>query len=139
MRLIDADAMRNDWLENGENEYVYDTNVMLDSIDAQPTIDAVPVDKMVLYDLSIKTENRMAKAVFLFGDKKITLCRDCGELAPVVHGRWETNNDPEEIVKDFSCSVCEELLCDFDTYALTPGENCFYYCPHCGARMDGGV
>ena len=43
MRLIDADAMRNDWLENGENEYVYDTNAMLDSIDAQPTIDAVPV------------------------------------------------------------------------------------------------
>ena len=43
MRLIDANAMRNDWLENGENEYVYDTNAVLDSIDAQPTIDAVPV------------------------------------------------------------------------------------------------
>ena len=41
--LIDADAMRNYWLENGENEYVYDANAMLDSIDAQPTIDAVPV------------------------------------------------------------------------------------------------
>lgn len=43
MRLIDADAMRQDWLENGENEYVYDTNAFLDSIDEQPTIDAVPV------------------------------------------------------------------------------------------------
>lgn len=43
MRLIDADAMRQDWLENGENEFVYDTNAFLDSIDAQPTIDAVPV------------------------------------------------------------------------------------------------
>ena len=42
-RLIDADAMRDDWLENGENEYVYDTNAVLDSIDSQPTIDAVPV------------------------------------------------------------------------------------------------
>lgn len=40
MRLIDADAMRQDWLENGQNEYVYDTNAVLDSIDAQPTIDA---------------------------------------------------------------------------------------------------
>lgn len=38
MRLIDADAMRQDWLENGENEYVYDTNAVLDSIDAQPTV-----------------------------------------------------------------------------------------------------
>ena len=43
MRLVDADAMRQDWLENGENEYVYDTNAVLDSIDAQPTIDAVHV------------------------------------------------------------------------------------------------
>lgn len=43
MRLIDADAMREEWIENGENEYVYDTNAFLESIDAQPTIDAVPV------------------------------------------------------------------------------------------------
>lgn len=42
-RLIDANAMRDDWLENGENEYVYDTNAVLDSIDSQPTVDAVDV------------------------------------------------------------------------------------------------
>ena len=42
-RLIDANAMREDWLENGENEYVYDTNAVIDSIDAQPTVDAVEV------------------------------------------------------------------------------------------------
>ena len=43
MRLIDADAMRQEWLENGENEYVYDTNAVLDSIDEQPTVYAVEV------------------------------------------------------------------------------------------------
>lgn len=37
-RLVDADALREDWLENGENEYVYDTNAFLDSLDAAPTI-----------------------------------------------------------------------------------------------------
>ena len=42
-RLIDANAMREDWLENGENEYVYDTNAVLDSIDAQSVVDAVEV------------------------------------------------------------------------------------------------
>ena len=42
-RLIDANAMRDDWLKNGENEYVYDTNAVLDSIDSQPTMDAVEV------------------------------------------------------------------------------------------------
>ena len=43
VRLIDANVMREDWLENGENEYVYDTNAVLNSIDAQPTVNAVPV------------------------------------------------------------------------------------------------
>lgn len=42
-RYIDADVMREDWLQNGENECVYDTNAVLDSIDSQPTIDAVEV------------------------------------------------------------------------------------------------
>ena len=37
-RLIDADALREDWLENGENEHIYDTNAMLYSIDNSPTI-----------------------------------------------------------------------------------------------------
>ena len=42
-RYIDADAIRLYWLENGENEYVYDTNAFLDSIDNAPTVDAVEV------------------------------------------------------------------------------------------------
>lgn len=41
-RLIDADALRQDWLENGENEYVYDTNAFLDSLDTAPAI--IPAD-----------------------------------------------------------------------------------------------
>ena len=45
-RLIDADALRQDWLGNGENEYVYDTNAFLDSLDNEPTIiPADPADK----------------------------------------------------------------------------------------------
>ena len=40
-RLIDADAMRKEWLENGENEFVYDTNAVLCSINEQPIIDPV--------------------------------------------------------------------------------------------------
>lgn len=43
MRLIDADALRQYWLNDGENEYVYDTNAVLDSIDVQITIEAEPV------------------------------------------------------------------------------------------------
>lgn len=36
-RMIDADAFREWWLENGENEYVYDTNAILESIDNWPS------------------------------------------------------------------------------------------------------
>lgn len=43
MRLIDANAMRTDWIENSENECVYNTNAVLDSIDHQPTIEVEPV------------------------------------------------------------------------------------------------
>lgn len=42
-RYIDADAIRLYWLENGENEYVYDTNAFLNSIDNAQTADVVPV------------------------------------------------------------------------------------------------
>lgn len=38
VRLIDANALRNEWLYNGLNEKVYSTNDFLDSIDEQPTI-----------------------------------------------------------------------------------------------------
>ena len=36
--LIDRDTLREEWLKNGENEYVYDTNAFLDSLDDAPTI-----------------------------------------------------------------------------------------------------
>ena len=43
MRLIDADALRSDWLEKRRKKgYVYDANAMLESIDEQPTIEAEP-------------------------------------------------------------------------------------------------
>lgn len=63
MRLIDADVMREEWLENGENEYVYDTNAILDSIDVQPTIEAVEV----------------AHGEWLIYEYEYFTCSECGE------------------------------------------------------------
>lgn len=53
----------------------------------------------------------------------------------VKHGHWVT--EEEAIAKDEywlrdTCSVCGH--CDWD---CTESEN-FYYCPNCGAKMDGG-
>lgn len=50
------------------------------------------------------------------------------DVAPVVHGRWETSSDrPDSLI----CSVCK---CGFDMWKHDPHN----YCPNCGVRMDGG-
>lgn len=51
------------------------------------------------------------------------------DVAPVVHGRWETNSDrPDSLI----CSICK---CGFDMWKHDPHN----YCPNCGAKMDGGA
>ena len=49
------------------------------------------------------------------------------DVAPVRHGRWETNSDrPDSLI----CSVCK---CGFDMWKHDPHN----YCPNCGAKVDG--
>lgn len=61
-RLIDANALREDWLENGENEYVYDTNSFLASLDDAPTIDpeSLPIVRQLREELARVTAERDA-------------------------------------------------------------------------------
>lgn len=47
------------------------------------------------------------------------------DVAPVVHGEWETSDTP--LGKCCVCSVCGS--CPTMEYK---------YCPYCGAKMDGG-
>ena len=48
------------------------------------------------------------------------------DVAPVVHGKWETSSDrPDSLI----CSVCK---CGFDMWKHDPHN----YCPNCGAKMD---
>jgi hypothetical protein len=67
-RLIDADTMREEWLENGENEYVYDTNAVLDSIDSQPTVNQwIPVtERMPEDDLQNKSKAKQIKVLVAY-------------------------------------------------------------------------
>ena len=48
------------------------------------------------------------------------------DVAPVRHGRWVDNGIPNSILS--GCSVC----------GFTCGSSSFFYCPNCGAKMDGG-
>ena len=47
------------------------------------------------------------------------------DVAPVVHGRWGNNGIPGSML--CGCSVC----------GFTCGASSFFYCPNCGAKMDG--
>ena len=68
------------------------------------------------------------------------------DVAPVVHGRWlpvheseMTGWQPElagyDPIGGYVCAVCkEEAVYDCnDNFVLSN------YCPHCGAKMDGGA
>ena len=49
------------------------------------------------------------------------------DITPVVHGKWVDNGIPDSILN--GCSVC----------GFTCGSSSFFYCPQCGARMDGAA
>ena len=49
------------------------------------------------------------------------------DVAPVVHGQWVDNGIPDSMLN--GCSVC----------GFTCGSSSFFYCPNCGAKMDGAA
>lgn len=61
------------------------------------------------------------------------------DAAPVVHGRWEFCGD-----FDMVCSVCGarydkiSLCLAYHTGIGSNKMDGFWYCPHCGALLDGG-
>lgn len=81
-RLIDADALREDWLQNGENEYVYDANAFLESIDDAPTVEAIPkgVYEQVKWERDMAVQQLNDYGVQL-GEKadcvRVVRCKDC--------------------------------------------------------------
>ena len=84
-RLIDANALREDWLGNGENEYVYDTNSFLSSLDDAPTIDpeSLPIVRQLREELGRVTAERdaaqrlLAEHTGVVGMEKVTTCFGC--------------------------------------------------------------
>ena len=49
-------------------------------------------------------------------------------VAPVRHGRWV--KEKSDVLIHWHCSVCEKCY-----FLEEPNAD---YCPHCGAKMDGG-
>ena len=54
------------------------------------------------------------------------------DVAPVRHGRWILEREPDGKPYCFHCSVCDD---DFHYIGITVA---YDYCPNCGAKMYGG-
>lgn len=97
-RAIDADAFREWWLENGENEYVYDTNAFLESIDNWPTL-TPPNEWVSVYDRLPEPGERVLA----------TDCGFVGEFYINKRGKWQRYN-----------VNCSELLMALDILYWMP-------------------
>ena len=53
------------------------------------------------------------------------------DVAPVRHGRWILEREPDGKPYCFHCSVCDD---DFHHIGIVTASD---YCPNCGAKMDG--
>ena len=65
------------------------------------------------------------------GIKAVLSCieiQPTADVAPVRHGCWV--KEKPDVLIHWHCSVCEKCYCLEEPNAD--------YCPHCGAKMDGG-
>lgn len=54
------------------------------------------------------------------------------DAVPVVHGWW-IEREGYNFDKYYDCSACGESFCFIEG---EPGDNFYYYCSNCGAKMD---
>ena len=58
------------------------------------------------------------------------------DVQEIKHGEWiKMDIIPDDV--DYYCSECRNFI-DIATGRETPIDREFFYCPYCGAKMDGG-
>lgn len=65
--------------------------------------------------------------------KRLLADMPAADVAPVVHGRWEPCFD-ENCKCRWGFGKCSNCGQEYYAHAI----NYYKYCPHCGAKMDGG-
>lgn len=102
-RLIDANALYEDWLETGENEYVYDTNSFLCSLDNAPTINPedLPIVQQLRKELAqVKAERDAAeKDRAALANLELALCEE------FCFGDMRSDIPPCEWYEDGACKL----------------------------------
>lgn len=85
------------------------------------------IRKMAMFEMAYTMETETDAAVVL----RMIDDAPAADVAPVVHGRF-VHDGPRFAggVDWWHCSSCGRLVSGVETR--------FDYCPHCGAKMDGG-
>ena len=62
------------------------------------------------------------------------------DVVEVWHGKWIETQEPSGWcdVDCIECSVCHESWIIDEVSSIDDYECMWHYCPHCGAKMDGG-
>ena len=58
-----------------------------------------------------------------------------GDVQEIKHGEWKSFNSEDTLYGSYYCSACGHGQ---DIGMVIPLTTEFKYCPHCGAKMDGG-
>ncbi len=132
-RLIDANVLRNHWIQAGEDKYIYNAKAVINTIDVQPTIDAAPVvhgkwiEKRGQTYLPVEYNE---EGELILHDYTTYICSICGRHEAVkepycncgakMGSKKEANIEPR-------CSTCAcDKVCDHNRYGF---ENCGNYIP----------
>ena len=81
------------------------------------------IDKKALIDEGCNLLNEAIAEI----RKAQELFKKCGDVAPVVHGRW-VEKEKYNFGIMYDCSLCENRILDTG--------HPWHYCPNCGAKMD---
>lgn len=83
-------------------------------------------------ELFHKTDPNGEEQVGFLKFHRIVRTLPAADVAPVAHGEWVLERDPNGKPYCFHCSVCDG---DFHHIGITVK---YDYCPNCGAKIDGG-
>jgi hypothetical protein len=68
------------------------------------------------------------------GARKLMVDAPTADVQEVVHGEWIYHPETFYTKSGFTCSVCKDPM-----WHSPDVKQAFKYCPHCGAKMDGGA
>ena len=89
--------------------------------------DYISRDMAIARLTKVEVTNRLAT---MTGAKREIADMPAADVAPVVHGRWILEREPNGKPYCFHCSVCDS---DYHCIGIVVASD---YCPNCGAKME---